>query len=65
MQFVSAHFRIEKPVFHVSINPHPDDCLTDDQLADIGREYMHIVSLRVDSMERKLLTSKNMNAVRR
>jgi hypothetical protein len=40
MQFVPAHFRTEKPVFHVSLNPHPDDKLTDDQLMDIGREYM-------------------------
>jgi len=41
MQFIPAHFRTEKPVFHVSLNPHPDDRLTDDQLTDIGREYMH------------------------
>ena len=77
MQFVPAHFRTEKPVFHVSLNPHPDDRLTDDQLTDIGREYMerlgygnqpylifkhedigrehlHIVSLRVDSNGRKI-----------
>ena len=77
MQFVPAHFRTEKPVFHVSLNPHPDDRLTDDQLTDIGREYMerlgygnqpylifkhedigrehiHIVSLRVDSEGRKV-----------
>lgn len=40
MQFVPAHCRIEKPVFHVYINPHPDDHLTDDLLTDIGREYM-------------------------
>jgi len=40
MQFVPAHFRTEKPVFHVSLNPHPDDRLSDNQLADIGREYM-------------------------
>ena len=40
MQFVLAHFRTEKPVFHVSLNPHPDDRLTDEQLSDIGREYM-------------------------
>ena len=25
MRFVPAHFRTEKPVFHVSINPHPND----------------------------------------
>lgn len=77
MQFVPAHFRTEKPVFHVSINPHPDDRLTDEQLTDIGREYMeklgygnqpylifkhedigrehlHIVSLRVDSQGKKI-----------
>ncbi|MDD4390774.1 MAG: conjugal transfer protein MobB [Eubacteriales bacterium] len=77
MQFVPAHFRTEKPVFHVSLNPHPDDRLSDDQLADIGREYMeklgygnqpylifkhedigrehlHIVSLRVDSEGKKI-----------
>lgn len=77
MQFVPAHFRTEKPVFHVSINPHPDDRLTDDQLTDIGREYMeklgygsqpylifkhedigrehiHIISLRVDSEGKKI-----------
>ncbi|MDH6310292.1 hypothetical protein M2451_003118 [Dysgonomonas sp. PFB1-18] len=77
MQFIPAHFRTEKPVFHVSINPHPDDRLTNDQLADIGREYMeklgygnqpylifkhedigrehiHIVSLRVDSEGKKI-----------
>jgi len=40
LQFIPAHFRTEKPVFHVSINPHPDDRLTDEQLTDIGREYM-------------------------
>lgn len=76
-QFIPAHFRTEKPVFHVSINPHPDDRLTDEQLTDIGREYMqrlgygdqpylifkhedigrehiHIVSLRIDSNGKKI-----------
>lgn len=77
IRFVPAHFRTEKPVFHVSINPHPEDGLSDDQLIDIGKEYMqrlgygnqpylifkhedigrehiHIVSLRVDSKGRKI-----------
>lgn len=40
MQFVPGHFRTEEPVFHVSLNPHKEDVLTDEQLADIGREYM-------------------------
>jgi hypothetical protein len=27
-------------VIHISLNPHPEDKLSDDRLADIGREYM-------------------------
>lgn len=27
-------------IIHISLNPHPEDKITDDQLADIGREYM-------------------------
>jgi len=67
----SEHLPTKKPVIHISLNPHPDDKLTDNQLAeigceyleqlgygsqpylifkheDIGREHIHIVSLRVD-----------------
>lgn len=29
-----------KPIIHISLNPHPDDKLTDAQLADISREYL-------------------------
>ena len=32
--------RTEKPVLHVSLNPHPDDRLTDGDLTAIAREYM-------------------------
>ncbi|SBW00948.1 conjugal transfer protein MobB [uncultured Dysgonomonas sp.] len=39
-RFMPSHIRISKPVIHISLNPHPDDRLTDQQLADIGREYM-------------------------
>ncbi|MDR0231376.1 MAG: relaxase/mobilization nuclease domain-containing protein [Dysgonamonadaceae bacterium] len=34
------HLPTKKPVIHISLNPHPDDKLSDNQLADIGREYM-------------------------
>ncbi|KAA6339711.1 hypothetical protein EZS27_012370 [termite gut metagenome] len=27
-------------IIHISLNPHPEDKLSDNQLADIGREYM-------------------------
>ena len=29
-----------KPILHISINPHPEDVLTDQQLSDIAKEYM-------------------------
>lgn len=32
--------RCKKPVFHCSINPHPDDVLSVQQLRDIAQEYM-------------------------
>lgn len=39
-RWLPSHHRTEKPVIHISLNPHPDDRLTDDQLTDIAREYM-------------------------
>lgn len=35
-----AHITTKNPAIHISLNPHPDDKLTDQQLSDIGREYM-------------------------
>ena len=39
-RFMPSHIRTGKPVIHVSLNPHPDDKLTDQQLTDMGQEYM-------------------------
>lgn len=39
-RFMPSHIRTSKPIIHISLNPHPNDKLTDQQLADIGREYM-------------------------
>lgn len=33
-------YRCKSPFIHISLNPHPDDKLTDDQLTEISREYM-------------------------
>ncbi|MFR9543693.1 MAG: conjugal transfer protein MobB, partial [Rikenellaceae bacterium] len=33
-------YRTENPVFHVSLNPHPDDVLSDVELSAIAEEYM-------------------------
>lgn len=38
--YLAANRRTEKPVLHLSLNPHPDDRLSDGQLEAIGREYM-------------------------
>ena len=32
--------RTEKPVIHISLNPHPDDRLTDKELTEMAHEYM-------------------------
>lgn len=39
-RWMPSHFRTEKPVIHISLNPHPNDVLTDEQLTAIGEEYM-------------------------
>ena len=39
-RYLSPHIRTEKPVLHISLNPHPDDRLTDVELENIAREYM-------------------------
>ena len=38
--FLQANRRTTNTVFHVSLNPSPEDCLTDEQLGEIAREYM-------------------------
>ena len=75
--FLQANRRTTNTVFHVSLNPSPEDRLTDEQLNEIAREYMermgygeqpyivfkhrdiarehlHIVSVRIDRVGRKL-----------
>ena len=32
--------KTEKPVIHISLNPHPDDVLNDEQLSSIAQEYL-------------------------
>lgn len=69
--------RTKKTVFHCSLNPHPDEKLSDETLTQIAKEYMealgygkqpyivfkhndiarehiHIVSLRVDGVGKKI-----------
>jgi len=39
-RYLSPHIRTEKPVVHISLNPHPDDVLTDIDMENIAREYL-------------------------
>ena len=48
MHFIPDRCRAEKPVVHISLNPHPDDRLTDTDMENIAHEYLvHIVTIRV------------------
>ena len=38
--YLEANHRVEKPVVHISLNPSPDDQLTDNRLNMIAREYL-------------------------
>ena len=38
--FLAANKRTENPIVHISLNPHPDDVITDEQFIDIADEYM-------------------------
>ena len=38
--FLPPQMKVEKPVVHISLNPHPEDVLTDVELQDIAREYL-------------------------
>ncbi|NNH92085.1 conjugal transfer protein MobB [Pasteurella multocida] len=82
MAYMPSHVLTKKPVIHISLNPHPDDRLTDEQFSAIAREYiekmgyanqpfivykhedidrhhLHIVTLAVDEMGRKINDGNN------
>lgn len=40
MRFIPDRCRTENPIVHISLNPHPDDRLTDTDMENIAREYM-------------------------
>lgn len=40
MQWMPSTTKTERPMVHISLNPHLDDVLTDAQLTEIAREYM-------------------------
>lgn len=40
MQWMPTTTKTERPMVHISLNPHPDDVLSDAQLSAIAHEYM-------------------------
>ena len=40
LTFLPPQMMVKKPVVHISLNPHPEDVLTDVELQDIAREYL-------------------------
>jgi len=40
LTFLPPQMKVEKPVVHISLNPHPEDVLTDAELQNIAREYL-------------------------
>ena len=52
--YLEANRRTTNTVFHVLLNPSPEDKLTGEQLRETAREHLHLVSLRVDENGHKL-----------
>ena len=40
MRFMPEQVRTRNKVIHISLNPHPDDRLTDVELEQLAREYL-------------------------
>ncbi len=40
LRWMPSHYRTEKPVVHISLNPDPEDRLTAEQLSEIAEKYM-------------------------
>ena len=39
-KYIPEGIRTKKNIIHISLNPHPDDKLSDEQLSEIAQEYM-------------------------
>lgn len=40
LNYMPSHIVTQKPIVHISLNPHPDDKLSDKELTDIANEYL-------------------------
>ena len=42
-RWIPANTRTERPMMHISLNPHPDDRLTDTQFSQLADDYMKMM----------------------
>lgn len=42
-RWIPSNSRTERPMMHISLNPHPDDRLTDAQLAQLADDYLKMM----------------------
>ena len=45
MRWMPAHTKTERPMMHISLNPHPDDRLSDTDYTSLAHEYMREMGL--------------------
>ncbi len=45
MRWMPSHTKTERPMMHISLNPHPDDRLTDTDYTALAHEYMEKMGL--------------------
>lgn len=45
LRWMPSHTKTEKPMMHISLNPHPDDVLSDTDYTNIAHEYMQKMGL--------------------
>lgn len=45
LRWMPAHTKTERPMMHISLNPHPDDRLSDTDYTNLAHEYMQKMGL--------------------
>ena len=61
--YLAVNRRTEKPVIHLSLNPHPDDELSDEQMEAIGKKFLSSLII-TDLSQVKRGTSSAMTTTR-
>ena len=54
--YLTANRKTEKPVLHISLNPDPKDCLSEERFVSLAEEYMRRMgfgALKTDTKNKK------------